>query len=146
MSSAPPPHPDRWQLWVQDRFDPDAPRRIEASGAGLREGLSELWKHHLQESVRPDGQEGFMRFNLWLVEDEVSVQIHGPWEGQLRLRGWLIEEPTKTTTLLSSISCIHRHLLLKGETSAELLDAVLNYSTLPLFILWMDTYIQQQNI
>jgi hypothetical protein len=113
--------PVEWKLWYQDLFDRESPRQIEASGTNLLEGLIELWKRHLQETVQAEGQKGFARFNLWIVEDEVSVEIRGSWEGQRKLRSWLVENPDQAPARLKELAAHHLRLLVSGETCRPLL-------------------------
>ena len=43
-----------WQVWYQDNFDRETPRRVEVEGEGLVLGLAELWSRHLFETVQAD--------------------------------------------------------------------------------------------
>ena len=45
-------------------------------------GLAELWERYLAETVRPDGGQGFSRFNLW--SEGTSVTISGDRAGALQ--------------------------------------------------------------
>lgn len=38
-----------WQVWSEDTFDREAPRRVKVEGEGLEKGLVELWVRHLSE-------------------------------------------------------------------------------------------------
>ena len=79
-----------WEIWYQDTFDLDTPRRIEHIGRGLENGLAVLWKHHLLEGVQPGGQTSFARFNLWLKEEKCSIEIPSEGTEIQKLRSWLV--------------------------------------------------------
>ena len=55
---------ESWQVWYQDTFDRETPRWVEAAGEGLENGLCELWRRHISETILADGGKGFTRFNL----------------------------------------------------------------------------------
>ena len=78
-----------WQLWFQDNFDRESPRQMVQHGEVLVEGLLELWRHHLYETVQTDGALGFARYNLWLPEKSVSIVITGEVNGLNKLRQWI---------------------------------------------------------
>ena len=78
-----------WELWFQDNFDRESPRRVVQHGEGLVEGLLELWRHHLYETVQTDGALGFTRYNLWLPEKGVRIVITGEVNGLKKLRQWI---------------------------------------------------------
>ena len=130
QQTIPDPEPEaEWQVWYQDTFDRECPRSVEASGRGLVEGLVELWARHLGETVRPDGSEGFSRFNLWCAPR--SVQIVGSREGAVRLRGWVFGKgriqggPLRKgeDRLLDRIAVVHAHLIVTGQSSEPILEA-----------------------
>jgi hypothetical protein len=115
-----------WQVWYQDVFDRESPRSVEASGRGLVKGLVELWARYLGETVRPNGSEGFARFNLWCAPR--SVKIVGNREGAARLRGWVfgirggsIRKGDKR--LLNRIAVAHAHLIVDGQSGEPILEA-----------------------
>lgn len=120
-----------WDLWYQDNFDYECPRRIQLSGKGLVKGLIELWTHHLRETIQPDGQRSFSRFNLWWKRERRSIEIVGDWSGAIRLRTWVLEEQprifrrfAKTNRhLFTQVAITHCYLLLVGKTSAPVLEA-----------------------
>ena len=123
------PAPDaEWQVWYQDTFDRECPRQVEVSGRGLVRGLTALWERHLAETVRPDGSEGFSRFNLWSAG--TSVKISGDRAGALRLRGWVLGRRGRTRRsrisigggrLLRQVAMVHAHLVRAGKDSAPIL-------------------------
>jgi heme-degrading monooxygenase HmoA len=121
-----------WEVWYQDTFDSECPRHVEATGHGLVEGLAELWSRHLLGTVRPNGQPGFSRFNLWWKRENRSIEIVGEWEGLVRLRKWVYGGKQRTgeksgeqanIELLKKIAKVHQHLILRGDTSIEIVAA-----------------------
>ncbi|MBN1997877.1 hypothetical protein JW935_10020 [candidate division KSB1 bacterium] len=130
------PAPDmQWELWYQDVFDRECPRRVEVIGRGLMLGLTELWARHLFETVQADGEKGFSRFNLWCTKEEKSIKVTGTWGGMVRLRKWIfgdkrnvyknfIEEGDEG--LLVKIARVHSLLVLAGQTSEGILKAAEN--------------------
>jgi hypothetical protein len=115
-----------WQVWYEDMFDRETPRQVEASGRGLAKGLIELWARYLGETIRPNGSEGFSRFNLWCTPR--SVEIIGNREGAVRLRGWVfgIQEGSvrkRNRRLLNRIAVAHTRLILAGQSSEPILEA-----------------------
>lgn len=123
-----------WQLWYQDTFDLECPRQVELAGRGLVAGLVELWARHLFETVQPDGQQGFSRFNLWLKGEGKSVEVLGDWNAQVRLRGWVFGDKRTSIkgyvqegdrALLEKIAAAHKDCLQRGETSEPLLATVI---------------------
>ena len=125
-------HNARWKLWHQDNFDLACPRQIEAEGEGLLDGLIELWTRHLLETVIDSGTEGFNHFDLWWEPEGVSIRIVGTWNGQVRIRGWVLKksiQPLRNSYkdfvdfgLITRIATVHETLILKGETSQSILD------------------------
>jgi hypothetical protein len=74
------PAPDvSWAVWSEDTFDREARPTMDRQGRGLLDGLSALWMRFLLETVRPEGNEGFIRFYL-RRPDVVGVRVTGPWE------------------------------------------------------------------
>jgi hypothetical protein len=116
-----------WQIWYQDTFDRDCPRRIEVEGEGLLVGLIALWKRHLFETVQEAGWVGFSHFDLWWEQEKTSIRVVGNWDGQVQLRRWVYpkgvepkREPYEERAdegLLRSIAKVHRIKILHGETS-----------------------------
>ncbi len=97
-----------WQVWYQDVFDREAPRRVETEGRGLVEGLMALWWLHLWEGVDEAGRSTFSRFNLWLVAPGRSVRLADSPEGAARLRAWVFaggEAPDRA--LLAQVARAH---------------------------------------
>lgn len=121
----PDPDPEaEWQVWYQDMFDRECPRSVEASGRGLVEGLVELWTRHLGETIRPDGSQGFSRFNLWCAPR--SVHIVGNREGAVRLRGWVFGQGhvrKGDRHLLDRVAVMHANLVVTGQSSEPILEA-----------------------
>jgi hypothetical protein len=121
----------KWELWHQDTFDWECPRKVETSGRGLTAGLTELWAHTLFETVTVDGKKGFSRFNLWLKQDSKSVRIIGEWQGMVRLRGWIFGENRHARSivtaahkgLLKRVATLHGHLTRSGWASESILAA-----------------------
>ena len=87
-----------WKIWHQDNFDLECPRRIEVAGEGLLNGLKELWKLHLFETVQESGQEGFSHFDMWWARDKMSIRIVGIWDGQVKLRSWVYTRGMESKT------------------------------------------------
>lgn len=123
------PAPDvKWQVWYEDTFDRDCPRRVEASGRGLAQGLTELWARYLRETVQANSSRGFARFNLWWASR--SIQIDGDWQGAVRLRRWVFAEvhthrgyvESGDTRLLFQIAAAHARLVLDGQSSKPILS------------------------
>lgn len=121
-----------WEIWYQDTFDRESPRRVDLSGRGLVNGLVELWARHLFETVQPDGRQGFSRFNLWWKQKERSLEITGDRVGQSRLRGWVFGSKQHTDRgyveagderLLRALARAHCQLALAGGTSEAILTA-----------------------
>ena len=124
-----------WELWYQDLFERDCPRKVEASGQGLVQGLAELWARHLFETVQADGQKGFSRFNLWWRQQQKSVEITGDWQGMARLRLWIFGNKRTTSQgyldnggkeLLMEIAQAHSCLVMAGQCSELILEAAQN--------------------
>ena len=88
----------QWQIWYQDTFDRETPRKVEVEGQGLVDGLVELWSRHLKETVTASGGSGFSRFNLWWKQEATSIVIEGSQEGMVRVRSWIFtieQDPAK---------------------------------------------------
>jgi hypothetical protein len=122
------PFPDaEWEIWYQDAFDRECPRRVEVVGVGLVEGLVELWARHLSETVGAGGQRGFSRFNLWWKDKGRSVEVAGDWTGQVRLREWVFGRERTVcqgdTALLARIALAHCRLLQAGRSGETILAA-----------------------
>jgi hypothetical protein len=131
-----------WELWYQDLFDRECPRKVEISGQGLVQGLAELWARHLFETVQADGQKGFSRFNLWWQQKQKSIEIRGAWQGMVRLRGWVFGSQRTTTrgylgdgdqALLMEIALAHSYLVLAGQSSEAILTAAQNLTRREVF-------------
>ena len=119
-----------WQVWYRDLFDRECPPRVEASGYGLVRGLMELWARHLFETVRPDGSEGFSRFNLWWERGQVLIE--GDVQGAARVREWVFGRAPRANGgyaaagdawLLHQIALAHAHLVVAGGSCEEILLA-----------------------
>ena len=120
------PEPDAvWQIWYEDTFDRETPRRVEVSGEGLALGLTELWSRHLFEAVRADGSKGFCRFNMWWVQVGKSIVIKGAWGGMVKIRNWVYgdKQDTKDGDLLMRLASIHGCLVVEGGTSEDIFIA-----------------------
>ena len=121
-----------WEIWYQDTFDPDCPRRVDLAGHGLVKGLIELWARYLFETVQPNGQQGFSRFNLWWKQKERSLTIVGEGAGLTRLRQWVFGSRQHTDQgyvqvgdekLLRAVAATHCRLVLANQTSEAILLA-----------------------
>lgn len=131
MTSYPDNEPEaEWEIWYQDLFDRESPRHVEVSGRRLFEGLIELWRRHLFETVKTDGGKGFSRFNLWWKQAGKSVEVVGEWQGQVKLRGWIFGNVKRASggfldegarSLLNQVAEAHMRSILKGKTSEEIL-------------------------
>lgn len=135
-----------WELWYQDLFDRESPRQVEMRGRGLAEGLRELWARHLLETVQADGVRGFSRFNLWLRQEHISVEIVGDWGGQRRLRNWVYGQPRGSTSLeldeggvalLDLIAETHQDQILIGASSQKILSLAKNAQSQDEFKKWL---------
>jgi hypothetical protein len=113
----------RWQVWQQDTFDSESPRQVVASGVGLVAGLAELWSLHLAETVQANGQEGFLRYNLWWEQKQASIEITGDWAGKLRLKTWIdqVPDPGARQELLHRIAKAHQSQIERGAGSQPIL-------------------------
>jgi hypothetical protein len=119
-----------WEIWYQDTFDVDCPRQVELAGRGLDKGLVELWARHLFETVQPNGQLGFSRFNLWWKQRACSVTVVGTGAGAARLRQWIFGDRRSThqgyvqtgdEKLLEAIAAVHSRLVLADRTGEAIL-------------------------
>ncbi len=129
--ASPDPAPDaEWQVWYEDTFDRECPRRVDVSGRGLVRGLAELWARHLCETVTVQGSRGFSRFNLWWTGG--GIDIAGNWEGATRLRRWVFGAKKHIRSgyvaeadadLLAQLAITHAHLILAGQSCAPILEA-----------------------
>jgi hypothetical protein len=99
-----------WEVWYQDLFDRECPRRVEATGDRLVAGLAVLWDRTLREGVTAAGGEGLARFNLWLRGEGRSI------EGLARIRRWVLGR-WEGDALLMRVVEVHARLVLAGETS-----------------------------
>ncbi len=120
----------QWEIWYQDNFDLSTSRQKVAVGNGLIQGLIELWARHLYETIQPEGDLGFSKFNLWWIQRKISIDIVGDIDGQKKLRDWLFGERRWDTLgykgivdkdLLRIIAETHSKLLLKGQYSQEII-------------------------
>lgn len=120
-----------WELWYQDTFDQDTPRQKELAGTGLKQGLCNLWTHHLYETINSGGFIGFSHFNLWLNQQKVSIEITGNLNGQLKLRQWVFEGRSAKhlsilqiadEEILNLIAELHIHLGLNDQTSDRIIE------------------------
>jgi hypothetical protein len=121
-----------WDLWYEDTFDREAPRRVELTGRGMLEGLVQLWARTLTQTVQPGGQRGFARFNLWWRQAGRSIEVRDEGEGLTKLRAWIYgarQAPVRgpldgaDRTLLTRLAAAHRTLILAGEEGAALVSA-----------------------
>lgn len=129
---------DTWQVWYQDTFDREAPRRVEVEGRGLVEGLAELWRFHLREGVDEAGRPTFSRFNLWLVERGQSVRPADSPEGVARLRAWIFaggEAPD--SRLLEGIAQVHARRLGEDPGGEGILQAAVRARDRAAFEAWL---------
>lgn len=130
----------QWQVWQQDTFDRESPRLVVASGVGLVDGLVELWSLHLSETVQANGQEGFLRYNLWWQQKQASIEVLGDWRGQVRLRKWVDEMPDagERRELLGRLVEVHQAQIWRGATSEPILAAAKIARDLRAFIQRLD--------
>ena len=135
-----------WELWHQDMFDRECPRKVELRGQGLVQGLAELWARHQFETVQAGGQKGFSRFNLWWQQKEMSIEISGSWEGMIRLRGWVFGNQRPASqgylgsgdqALLREVALAHSCLVLAGNNSEPILIAAKDCDNLGDFKIWL---------
>lgn len=115
-----------WEIWYQDLFDRESPRLVEISGRGLVNGLIELWRRHLFESVQEDGGKGFSRFNLWWKQMGRSIEVNGAWQGQMQLREWVFAGKgygkLGNQSVLEKIAKAHQVIILQGKTGEEIVS------------------------
>jgi len=99
--------------------------------------LIELWARHLFETIRPNSQPGFSRFNLWWKQKACSVSIVGEGVGLNRLRKWIFGNRQSTNqgymqiadkNLLTAVASTHCKLVLANQTS-EAIDVTAKTST-----------------
>jgi hypothetical protein len=130
----------RWQVWQQDTFDRESPRLVAASGVGLVAGLVELWSLHLSETVQVNGQEGFLRYNLWWQQKQVSIEVCGDWRGQVRLRKWIDEMSAvgERRELLGRLAEAHQAQIRRGATSEFILSAAKIAQDMKAFLQYLD--------
>jgi hypothetical protein len=124
-----------WEVWYQDLFDREFPRKMEVSGQGLVPGLAELWARHLFETVQADGQTGFSHFNLWWRQKQKSIEITGAWDGMVQLRNWVFGNKHTANqgylgegnqALLREVALVHLGLIMVGKGSEPILKAAQN--------------------
>ena len=118
---------ETWELWVQDQFDWETPRKVELRGKGLILGLSSLWQYHLRESITPNGQQGFSKFNLWLPGLKKSYEIQANHSSLARIHNWVfglgecIPNPEGINyDLLELLGRVHCYLISSGQTEEEI--------------------------
>lgn len=126
-----------WTLWYQDTFDRDCPRQIESQGQKLEDGLTDLWRRHLNETVQADGTFGFARFNLWWHDQ--SINIVGPIRGALRLKAWTTSPARlgRPNRLLRRIAQAHARLIRQGQDSEAILAAAARATDRAAFQAWI---------
>ncbi len=117
-----------WELWVQDRFDWDTPRKVEIRGKDLKKGLCTLWQYHLRESITPEGHQGFSKFNLWLPSLRSSHEISGELSSQVKIRDWAfgfgerLPDPSgENHDLLELLGKAHYCLIASRQNEQEIL-------------------------
>jgi hypothetical protein len=130
----------RWQVWQQDTFDRESPRLVMASGAGLVDGLVELWSLHLSETVQANGQEGFLHYNLWWQQKQASIEVFGDWRGQVRLKKWIdgMSDAGEREKLLGRLAEAHQAQVRRGATSEFILSAAKTAQDLKTFLQHLD--------
>ena len=123
----------KWEIWHQDHFDPNTPRKVVLAGDELIDGLTELWIRHFCETLRRDGYIGFSIYNLWLVKSRQSIEVVGDLAGQKKLRKWIIRDywdyspdckDAVDKNLLDIIVKAHLCLLEAGGTSEIIFEKV----------------------
>jgi hypothetical protein len=110
----------------------------------------ELWARHLFETVRPDGKQGFSRFQLrW--EAARIVEVQGDWKGATRLREWVFGAKGQSykgyvkegdTRLLKKIAVTHAKLILSDQPCEQILAAAAATEDRQNFEAWLDTLYQ----
>ena len=122
----------KWQLWYQDVFDEGCPRQIEEEGFDLIEGLIALWQHHLTESVSMDGSQTFSQYNLWLVDQAVTIDLNPLKPGILKIKKWFTRKrrvgscfinDVNPTRLLNFLAKAHFSLWKAGLDESQILEA-----------------------
>lgn len=83
-----------WELYAADLFDRESPAQIDARGAGLVDGLVELWRRVLSEGVRDGGDRTFTSFSLHWDGGSTDAGAQ-PFDNQAlaRMRRWVFGTP-----------------------------------------------------
>jgi hypothetical protein len=120
---------EKWELWYQDQFDWDCPRKVEVRGKGIMNGLRILWQYHLQESITPEGQPGFSKFNLWLPTLKRSIEISAESSRMAKIRDWVLGLGTSVpdpswgdNSLLDLIAQAHYYLVVGDQNEDEIVE------------------------
>ncbi|MDA1013512.1 MAG: hypothetical protein O3A00_03545 [Planctomycetota bacterium] len=115
-----------WEIWAHDRFDRECPPQKELTGRGLVSGLRELWRRHLIETVQPDGQTGFIHFNLRCASRYVAIS--GPESQWVSLKSWTNNNADSDgemgEQLLEALAAAHARLILSDLPVSFLANAV----------------------
>lgn len=105
---------DAWELWAIDLFDREATPSREASGTGMLEGLTELWRRALEESYLDDGRPTFTAFTLTCGRLRYDVPRDPTRNPELgALRRWRFEPD-----LLEEVARAHLYLADRGGPAA----------------------------
>ncbi len=70
-----------WEIWLQENFDPEIPRKIEATDHGLEYGFRLFPERQLIEGVLADGSPGFLVFNLCLSAGKCDFILNADQDG-----------------------------------------------------------------
>jgi hypothetical protein len=144
-----PYHNEEWAVWYTDTFDRDSPPRIDVRGRGLVEGLAQLWARHLFETVRPDGQQGFSRFDLRWKQGRVVIDGD---RGAKRLRGWFFGKKESSykgyaaeadPTLLKKTALAHARLIGRQQGAEQIMAAALAAKDRSDFVARLDALIKK---
>lgn len=143
-----------WEIWYQDLFDRECPRKVEVCGQGLVQGLAELWARHLFETVQANEQKGFSHFNLWWRQPQKSIKIKGDRQGMVRLRRWVFGNKRTASRgylddgdreLLMEIALAHSCLVMAGQSSEAILAAAQDCERRKVFQEQLNNLIQVKN-
>ena len=114
-----------WELWATDLFDREAAPSCEASGTGVLEGLTELWRRALEESYLDDGRPTFTAFTLKCGRLRYDVPRDPTRNPELgALRRWRLEPD-----LLEAVA--RGHLYLADRDGAAALIAAIREAASP---------------
>jgi len=114
-----------WQLIANDLFDRASPPEIQASGLDLVGGLRQLWRYTLAERIGPDGERGFVSFQLRRGSDRIAAP--DDLAALARLRAWAESGGGGLRAdgyLVARIAAVHARLWQRGREPARITELV----------------------